>query len=42
MADKINFDTRQEQLGDGQQTKVSTDNYSLKNNDPCRSMNIYH
>ena len=30
MADKINFDTRQEQLGDGQQTKVSTDNCSLK------------
>lgn len=41
MADKMNFDTRQEQLGAGQQTKVSTDNCSLKNNDPCRSMHEY-
>lgn len=42
MADKINFHTRQEQLGAGQQTKVSTDNCSLKYNDPCGSMNIYN
>ena len=30
MADKINFDSRQEELGAGQQRKVSTDNCSLK------------
>lgn len=30
MVDKVYFDTRQEQLGAGQQKNVSTDNYSLK------------
>ena len=30
MVDKIYFDTRQEQLGAGQQTKVSTDIAVLK------------
>lgn len=30
MVDKIYFDSRQKQLGAGQQTKVSTDNYSIK------------
>lgn len=30
MVYKIYFDTRQEQLGAGQQTKVSTDNCSIK------------